>query len=169
MVSDDEAFADFVRARSPELLRSAWLLVGDWHGAQDLVQTALEKSWPRWGRRVEHPEAYVRRVMLTTYLAGSRRRWSGEVPTDFVPERTSSGDDLGELRLALLGVLRGLTPRQRAVIVLRYFDDRSEAETAELLGCSVGTVKSHASRGLEQLRATPGLAESLGVETHDGR
>jgi RNA polymerase sigma-70 factor (sigma-E family) len=167
-VRDTDSFVDFVRERSPELLRSAWLLTGDWHAAHDLVQTALEKSWPRWGRRIEHPEAYVRRVLLTTYLSWRRRRWTGEVPTDELPERATGGEQ-HDLRLALLSVLGQLTPRQRAVIVLRYFDDLSEVETAEVLGCSVGSVKSHASRGLQQLRATPGLAESLGVEATDGR
>jgi RNA polymerase sigma-70 factor (sigma-E family) len=166
-VRDVDTFVDFVRERSPELLRSAWLLTGDWHAAHDLVQTALEKSWPRWGRRIEHPEAYVRRVMLTTYLSWRRRRWTMEVPTDELPETTAGGDH-HDLRLALLGALSTLTPRQRAVIVLRYFDDLSEVETAGLLGCSVGSVKSHASRGLQELRATPGLAESLGVEATDG-
>ena len=164
---DTDSFADFVRDRSPELLRSAWLLTGDWHAAHDLVQTALEKCWPKWGRRIEHPEAYVRRVLLTTYLSWRRRRWTMEVPSEDLPEQAADGDH--DLRLALIGALARLTPRQRAVIVLRYFDDLSEAETAELLGCSVGTVKSHASRGLQELRATPGLAESLGVEANDGR
>lgn len=165
-MQDDEPFADFVRQRSPELLRSAWLLTGDWHAAHDLVQTALEKSWPRWGRRIDHPEAYVRKVMLTTYLSWRRRRWTAEVPTEVLPEK-STADEHHDVRLALLDALRRLTPRQRAVIVLRYFDDLSEAETADLLGCSTGTVKAHASRGLQQLRATPGLAASLGVEVPD--
>jgi RNA polymerase sigma-70 factor (sigma-E family) len=167
-VRDEDEFADFVRERSPELLRSGWLLTGDWHAAHDLVQTALEKSWPRWGRRIDHPEAYVRRVMLTTYLSWRRRRWTGELPTHSPPEHATP-DDGSDVRLSLLGALSGLTPRQRAVLVLRYFDDLSEQETAALLGCSVGTVKAHASRGLQQLRATPGLAGSFGLEATDGR
>lgn len=167
-VRDGDSFADFVAAKSPELLRSAWLLTGDWHAAHDLVQTSLEKVWPRWGKSIEHPEAYVRRVMLTTYLSWRRRRWTAEMPTEVMPDR-SSGDEHPDLRLALLGVLARLSPRARAVIVLRYFDDLTEVQTAEVLGCSVGTVKSHASRGLQQLRATPGLADSLGVEATDGR
>jgi RNA polymerase sigma-70 factor (sigma-E family) len=166
-VRESDAFADFVRARSPELLRSAWLLTGDWHTAHDLVQTALEKSWPRWGGRIDHPDAYVRRVMLTTYLSWRRRRWTAEVPTAELPE-TGAATEPSDLRLSLLTALTSLTPRQRAVVVLRYFDDLSEAETAELLGCSVGTVKAHASRGLQQLRAMPGLAASLGAEANDG-
>ena len=166
-MQESDAFADFVRDRSPDLLRSAWLLTGDWHSAHDLVQAALEKSWPRWGRRIEHPEAYVRRVLLTTFLSWRRRRWSGEIPTAELPEVHEPSDEV-ELRQALLGALSALTPRQRAVIVLRYFDDLSEADTAAVLRCSVGTVKAHASRGLAQLRATPGLAESLGQEVPDG-
>lgn len=164
---DSEMFADFVRERSPELLRSAWLLTGDWHAAHDLVQVALEKSWPRWGRRIDHPDAYVRRVMLTTYLSWRKRRWTAEIPTAELPEAEATAERT-DLRLTLLDVLTELTPRQRAVVVLRYFDDLSEAETAAVLGCSIGSVKAHASRGLQQLRATPGLAASLGVEANDG-
>lgn len=166
-MSDPDAFVEFVRQRSPDLLRSAWLLTGDWHVAHDLVQAALEKCWPRWGRRIEHPDAYVRRVLLTTYLSWRRRRWNTELPTAELPEPAATDDDV-ELRHALLAALAELTPRQRAVIVLRYFEDLSEADTAATLGCSVGTVKAHASRGLAQLRATAGLAESLGLEASDG-
>jgi RNA polymerase sigma-70 factor (sigma-E family) len=167
MMPESDGFADFVRDRSPDLLRSAWLLTGDWHSAHDLVQTALEKCWPRWGRRMDHPEAYVRRVLLTSYLSWRRRRWNGELSTAELPESVETTDDV-ELRQSLLGALAALTPRQRAVIVLRYFDDLSEADTAAVLRCSVGTVKAHASRGLAHLRATPGLAESLGLEVPDG-
>ena len=165
---DGEQFAEFVRDRSPGLLRAAWLLTGDWHLAQDLVQVALEKSWPRWGRDVEHPEAYVRRVLLTTYLSWRSRRWIGEVPTADPPDHGATYDG-SDLRLALLTALAALTPRQRAVLVLRYFEDLSEQQAADALGCSVGSVKAHASRGLEQLRRTPGLAEALGEEARDGR
>lgn len=165
---DSEQFASFVRDRSPGLLRAAWLLTGDWHLAQDLVQVALEKSWPRWGREVEHPDAYVRRVMLTTYLSWRRRRWVAEVPTAEVPEQMT-GSEPTELRLALLTALSSLSPRQRAVLVLRFFEDLSEQQAADTLGCSVGSVKSHASRGLQQLRRTPGLAEALGEGASDGR
>ena len=165
---DAEQFAEFVSERSPHLLRAAWLLTGDWHLAQDLVQVSLEKSWPRWGRDVEHPEAYVRRVMLTTYVSWRRRRWTGEVPTADLPEQVAQ-NALPDLRMALLAALGTLSPRQRAVLVLRYFEDLSVDEAADALGCSVGTVKAHASRGLQQLRQTPGLAEALGEEAHHGR
>lgn len=166
-MADSEAFADFVRERSPALLRSAWLLTGDWHAAHDLVQTSLERSWPRFGRQIDRPEAYVRRVMLTTYLSWRRRRWTGEIPTATLPEHPRD-DDRTDLRLSLRAALQTLTPRQRAVVVARWFDDLSEADTAALLGCSVGTVKAHGSRALERLRSTPGLAESLGMEASDG-
>ncbi|GAA1150448.1 SigE family RNA polymerase sigma factor [Nocardioides aquiterrae] len=165
---DSEQFAEFVSQRSPALLRAAWLLTGDWHLAQDLVQVSLEKSWPRWGREVEHPEAYVRRVMLTTYLSWRRRRWTGEVPTADVPEQASAAGGT-DLRLSLLTALATLPPRQRAVLVLRYFEDLTEQQAADALGCSVGTVKAHASRGLQHLRLTPGLAEALGEGARDGR
>lgn len=165
-MGDSEVYADFVRDRSPELLRSAWLLTGEWHASHDLVQVTLEKCWPRWGKRIDHPDAYVRRVMLTTYLSWRRRRWTAEIPTAELPETTGASEQT-DLRISLLGALNVLTPRQRAVVVLRYFDDLSEAETATVLGCSVGSVKAHASRGLQQLRATPGLAASLGVEASD--
>lgn len=163
---DTEAFSDFVRGRSPDLLRSAWLLTGDWHTAHDLVQAALERTWPRWGKRIDHPDAYVRRVMLTTYLSWRRRRWTAELPTAELPE-TGGAAEPSDLRLSLLAALATLTRQQRAVVVLRYFEDLSEAETAAALGCSVGTVKAHASRGLQQLRAMPGLAASLGAEAND--
>jgi RNA polymerase sigma-70 factor (sigma-E family) len=167
-VRDSEQFAEFVSQRSPALMRAAWLLTGDWHLAQDLVQVSLERSWPRWGRGVEHPEAYVRRVMLTTYLSWRRRRWTGEIPTADLPEEATAAE-LPDLRMALLSALATLSPRQRAVLVLRYFEDLSEQQTADALGCSVGTVKAHASRGLQQLRLTPGLAEALGEEASNGR
>jgi RNA polymerase sigma-70 factor (sigma-E family) len=167
-VRDSEQFAEFVSQRSPALLRAAWLLTGDWHSAQDLVQVSLEKSWPRWGKEVEHPEAYVRRVMLTTYLSWRRRRWTGEIPTADLPEQGITAG-VSDLRLSLITALATLPPRQRAVLVLRYFEDLSEQQAADALGCSVGTVKAHASRGLQQLRRTPGLAEALREGARDGR
>jgi RNA polymerase sigma-70 factor (sigma-E family) len=171
-MEEPEGFAEFVLARSSNLQRSAWLLTGDWHAAHDLVQAALEKTWLRWDRivRRDQPEAYVRRVMTTTYLSWRRRRWTGESPTGVLPE-TIAGDDGWEtedLRLSLLTALGRLTARQRAVIVLRYFDDLSKVDTAQALGCSVGTVKAHASRGLQQLRETPRLAEALDMEARNG-
>lgn len=156
----EEDFRHFVVARQRSLLRTAWLLTGDWGKAEDLVQTALVRAWPRWGRvaAAGTPEAYVRRIMMNKAVDWRSRRWHGEVPTEVLPELHSIGPDL-DVRCALLDALRRLPPRQRAVVVLRYFDDVSEADTALVLGCSVGTVKSTASRALAALRRQPGLTE----------
>ena len=159
-------FAEFVAARQRALLRGAWLLTGDWASAEDLVQTALVRSWPHWRRLPdEHAaEAYVRRVMLNTYSSWWRRRWRGETPTADLPDRAAPGDDT-DLRAALVASLRLLPKRQRAVVVLRFFDDLTEANAAEALGCSVGTVKSQTAKALATLRRDPRLAGLTLVET----
>jgi RNA polymerase sigma-70 factor (sigma-E family) len=156
VVGEPDGFRAFVANRSAALVRSAWLLTGNEASAQDLVQTALAKTWVRWPTviRQDAPEAYVRRVMVTTYLTWSRRRWRGERPVADLPELAESHDDfaVSDLRGAVHDALRSLPPRQRAVVVLRYFDDLTEAATAQLLGCSVGTVKSQTSSALAKLR-----------------
>jgi RNA polymerase sigma-70 factor (sigma-E family) len=159
-------FSEYVAARQRALLRSAWLLTGDWASAEDLVQTALVRAWPHWRRLPdEHAaEAYVRRVMLNTWSSWWRRRWRGETPTADLPERPAPPGD-ADLRTALVDAVRRLPRRQRAVVVLRYLDDLSEAGTAEVLGCSVGTVKSQASRALAALRRDPRLAGLSLVES----
>ena len=160
-VSEPVGFREFVAARSPALLRTAWLLTGDEHLAEDLVQTALSRTWPRWGRLHPggDPEAYVRRVMVNTSLSWRARRWSGEWATANLPEQVVLDPHDRVLdRVHLAEVLRGLPARQRAVLVLRFFDDCSEQQTANLLGCSVGTVKSQTSRGLARLRAAAGAS-----------
>ncbi len=160
-MADRDAFDAFVAERSRALQRSAWLLTGDWASAEDLVQVALLKVWTRWGR-LRHDDAaysYVCRVMYTTFLGWRRRRWAGEIATDRLPDDVS--DDVtakSDERLGMNQLLRTLPPGQRAVIVLRYFEDRSEADTAVVLGCSVGTVKSQTARALQRLRAMPQLA-----------
>lgn len=166
-MDEPDGFREFVEARSRGLLRFAWLLTGDWQTAEDLVQTALAKSWPHWNRLVrrDRPELYVRKVMLTTYLSWRSRRSASEVPVAEVYETANHGVD-SELRHVLVGALRGLPPRQRAVIVLRYFEDLTELETAATLGCSVGTVKTHASRAMAHLRGVPGLATVLDQEVY---
>jgi RNA polymerase sigma-70 factor (sigma-E family) len=148
-------FDAFVSARGDALWRSAWLLTGDSQLAEDLVQTALGKSWPAWDRVTANGsfEAYVRRVMYTTYVAWWRRRWNGETPSSHLPESGVAGDAT-ELRHDLVRALAGLPRGQRAVVVLRYFEDLSEQQTAEALGCSVGTVKSQTSRALAALRTS---------------
>ncbi|WP_377271741.1 SigE family RNA polymerase sigma factor [Peterkaempfera sp. SMS 1(5)a] len=148
-------FEEFVALCGPRLLRSAWLLTGDRHLAEDLLQTALARTWPRWGRIAdEHPEAYVRRTMVHVHASWWRRRWRGEVPHDRLPETPGTDDRYGEVDLerTVQAALRRLPPRQRAVVVLRYLEDRTVEETAALLGCSVGTVKSQAAKALRTLR-----------------
>src|SRR4051794_4712555 len=156
--NDEEAFRDFVAGRWPALLRTAFLLTGDEHRAEDLLQTSLAKLWLAWGRvGAEHPEAYVRRILTTTSTSWWRRRWQGERPMSHaMPERAAAGDFTDRVadNDALITALRALTARQRAVVVLRYAEDLPEAEVAQALGISVGTVKTLASRGLARLRLT---------------
>lgn len=164
----DTAFAQFVLGREQALQRTAWLLTGDWALAEDLVQTALARAWPRWARiRREDPEVYVRRVMINTWSTWRRRRWRGELPSDLVPDTAAPGDLAAEtsVRIAVRGALARLTDRQRAVLVLRVFDDMTEAAVAHTLGCAVGTVKSTAAQALARLRNDPSLADLLERET----
>ena len=160
--SSEERFDAFVAARGSALWRSAWLLTGDRHLAEDLVQTALARSWPKW-KGIEDEgrfEAYVRRTLFTTYVAWWRRKWNGERPTDHRPERPMPGVDT-DLGHDLLTAMAALPRMQRAVVVCRWFEDLSEAQTAERLGVSIGTVKSHGSRALAALRTSPHLREQI--------
>jgi len=164
-------FDDFVVVRSPALLRTAWLLTGDDHLAHDLVQTALVKAWPRWGAiRADDPEGYVRTIMATTFATWWRRRWRGEVPTAALPESPRPGDDLhdADLRESVRRALATLPRGQRAVVVLRHFDDLTEVQTAAALGISVGTVKSQHARAMATLRRSPLLAGLLTDEPSGG-
>jgi RNA polymerase sigma-70 factor (sigma-E family) len=159
-------FADFVRQRSAPMLRSAWLLTGgDWALAEDLAQAAFSQVWRHWTRVsvMEAPEAYTHKAMLNTFLSWRRRRWTAEISTDrfVVPPAITGGFATVDSREVLRHGLRQLTAKQRAVITLRYFEDRSEAETAVIMGCSVGTVKSQASRAIAKLREHPGLADVM--------
>jgi len=149
---DQAAFDEFVVGRSGSLLRTAYLLTRDAHSAEDLVQTALTKAW--FARRRIHgdPEPYVRRIMVNEFASGLRRRWRGERPTAEPPETHSPPN---EPNTDLWHALANLPRRQRAVIVLRYFDDLTEADTARTLGISVGTVKSQAAKALAKLRVDP--------------
>ena len=153
---NDDGFREFVEVRYGELLRTAYLLTGSRDAAGDLLQNALVKTMRRW-RQVDEPMAYVRRVMVNERTSMWRRVGARELLTSIVPQ-TSRGDGTDQLadRDELLTALRRLPARMRAVIVLRYWEEISEAETAELLGCSVGTVKSQASRGLAKLRGALG-------------
>jgi RNA polymerase sigma-70 factor (sigma-E family) len=160
-----DGFARFVEAQQRGLQRTAWLLTGDWALAEDLVQTALARSWPRWERikRRDDPVVYVRRVMVNTWSSWHRRRWRGERPAAAVPDSQAPGDMAAEVavRLAVQRALGSLTDRQRAVLVLRVFDDLSEAQVAQMLGCAVGTVKSTMARAMARLRDDPRLAELM--------
>jgi RNA polymerase sigma-70 factor (sigma-E family) len=165
-VASVEAFID---RNSRMLLRSAWLLTGDWASAEDLVQTALLKSWRNWDRiESDRPEVYVRKVLMNTFISGTRRRWTHERPMAELPER-SAADEFGssELRHVLRTALAGLPSRQRAAVVLRYFSDLTEAQAAEVLGCSAGTVKSQTSRALAKLRTAPELQALLEEVGHE--
>jgi RNA polymerase sigma-70 factor (sigma-E family) len=166
-VGSRESFEAFVAARSAALLRTAVLLTGDRHLAEDLVQTALARTWPRWSRLDTNPEAYVRRTLVNTYASWWRRRWNGETPTDALPDRAQPAGADADAAYDLRQALTGLPRRQRAVVVLRYFDDLTEAQVAAALGCSVGTVKSQTSKALAKLRVDPALAS--GTETSASR
>jgi RNA polymerase sigma-70 factor (sigma-E family) len=157
-LADRTEYDQFVVDRSPRLLRVAYLLTGDWAAAEDLLQAALVKAWFAWPRVRGDAEAYVRRIIATTYISWRRRRWTGEVP-QAMPERIEAADRMTEYveRDALWRMLAELPRRQRAVLVLRYFEDLTETQVAETLGISVGTVKSQASKGLAKLRTHPAL------------
>ncbi|MBD3783680.1 MAG: SigE family RNA polymerase sigma factor [Micrococcales bacterium] len=147
----DQEFVDFVRAASPRLLRTAWFLCGDPGQAEELVQAALERVYLRWGRlRDGSPLAYTRKVMLNLHLDHQRRRVR-EISTASPPERART--DVGpEDADEVVSMLLELPLRERQVVVLRYYVGLSEAETADTLNVSTGTVKSSASRGLAKLR-----------------
>ena len=162
-MADRSDFDDFVAGRSQALLRTAYLLTGDHAHAEDLLQTALAKSWFAWGRIAGPPEPYVRRVIATTYATWWRRRWRSEYPTGSVPEVAGADGTAGvDERDALWRALGTLPRRQRAVVVLRYYEDLSEAETAAALGISRGTVKSQASKALAALRRDDDLTSTIG-------
>jgi RNA polymerase sigma-70 factor (sigma-E family) len=149
-----EEFDEFVLVRSPRLLRSAYLLTRDWAAAEDLLQTALTKAWFVWRRMQGDPEPYVRRILYNTYASWWRRRWNGEHPVAAVPEGQALHDSQTSVaeRDEVWQALGRLPKRQRAVLVLRYFEDLTEAEIAETLQISAGTVKSQAAKALARLR-----------------
>ncbi|GIH04522.1 RNA polymerase sigma factor [Rhizocola hellebori] len=154
------AFEEFVAARWAALGRTAFLLTGNMQDAEDLVQTALARAATRWERISDH-EAYVRRVIYTQAVSHWRWRRSRppEVLTDQLPHVATEQPDR-ETRIVLDQALGRLTPKQRAVLVLRFYEDRTESQTAQLLECSVGTVKSQTRHALMRLKAlNPQLAQ----------
>lgn len=155
---DSAEFDAFVVGRSPALLRTAYLLVHDEALAEDLLQTALTKAWFAWKRIEGNPEPYVRRILVTTSTTWWRRRWTQEVPSAQLPEPwRAQGPDPWAEGHDLWTALGHLPRRQRAVVALRFLEDRSEAETAYLLECSIGTVKSQCAKALSKLRVDAAL------------
>ncbi|REE96994.1 SigE family RNA polymerase sigma factor [Thermomonospora umbrina] len=152
----DEEYMEFASARSGHLFRTAWLLTGDWHLAEDLVQETLAKVYRSWRRvrQAESPAAYSEAMLVRTFLSFRRRRSASERPTGAVPERAEAADPIGgaALRVTLLNGLAQLPPKDRAVLVLRYWEDRSVAETAAALHLSAGAVRNRSMRALERLR-----------------
>lgn len=154
--SDDDAFDAFVRARLPHLLRFGRALTGNEHAAADLVQDVLERTLLQWHRIVsDDPEGYVRRAMVNRSIS-AWRKLRRERLTDQPPVLEYDDPERDD---ALLTALRALPPRQRAVVALRYYEDLTEAQTAAVLGCSVGTVKSQASDAMKRLRGLLGEEE----------
>ncbi|MFI6902950.1 SigE family RNA polymerase sigma factor [Nonomuraea sp. NPDC050394] len=160
---DRADFERYVGERAPRLLRTAYLLCRDWATAEDLVQTALAKAWTAWRRVGGNPDPYVYRILTNTHASWWRRRWRGEVPTGELPDTPHPADPEAQLgaRDALRTALAALPARQRAVIVLRYFEDLPDAAIGEILGCSVATVRSQASRALAKLRLDPAARSAV--------
>lgn len=153
-------FDQFVIARGRPLWRAAYLLTGDRHKAEDLVQTALTKTYPKYQSNDAMFEGYVRTTMYHTYISWWRRRWNAETPTETLPESRSYVADPDQgISVDVLRALATLPKMQRAVLVLRFFEDRPVAEVADLLGITEGTVKSHASRGCAALRNSVHLTQ----------
>jgi RNA polymerase sigma-70 factor (sigma-E family) len=156
----DEEFVAFVRAHGRGLARTATLIAGDPVAGEDLLQTALARTYVRWRRSgdIDDLEQYVRVVLVRSHISWRRLMSSSEAPLDLPPEDEPQPDIADRMveRGVLLSALRQLPPKQRATLVLRFFDDLSEADTATALGCSTGSVKQHSTRGLARLRALLG-------------
>lgn len=156
VMTDDEDFVAFVSARWPSLYRLAWLLTGGQQTAEDVLQLALEKSYVKWGliRQMGAPEAYVRRAVANTAISESRRSFlRHEVNREELPEPPTGSFEVGsDSRSLLWPLVCALPPRQRAVVVLRFYEDLTEARVAEELGCSIGTVKSQGHDAMQALR-----------------
>jgi RNA polymerase sigma-70 factor (sigma-E family) len=151
--ADEPTFESFVAATGNQTFRTALLLCGDWHLAEDLTQTTFAKLFAGWPkvRRADNPHAYLRTVLMNTYLSHRRLRRSSETPTASLPDRVLPGTD-PSVRMALLDGLRSLPPTDRAVLVLRYWEDRSVAQTAQDLGLSEGAVRTRTTRAAQRLR-----------------
>jgi RNA polymerase sigma-70 factor (sigma-E family) len=165
----DLSFDEYVSARWVLLVRSAVLLGADPHAAEDAVQTALARCYFAWGRvaATRDPDAYVHRVLINTLRASWRRRWTGERPhADLPVSEAADHTERVDAEQTMLTALRALPDHQRQVLVLRYYADLTEAQTAEALGIAVGTVKSRAARALAHLAIDPRL-DGLAAEPHE--
>lgn len=164
-----ESFTEFARSRLDRFRRTAFLLCGSWHTADDLTAIVLAKLYRHW-RRVEHLadlDAYARRMLLRAWLDERRRPWRREHPTETLPEQPAearTGPERTHDRMTVLALLAGLPPRRRAVLVLRYFNDLTVEQTAAAMGCSTGTVKSQTARALETLRTRVATGDALARE-----
>lgn len=163
---DSHGFDEFVAARSSGLLRTAYLLTHDHALAEDLLQTALAKAWFSWSRIEGRPEPYVRKILVNTYASWWRRKWNGEQAYAEPPEPSPTTTEDPDQHHDIWEALGHLPRRQRAVIVLRFEEDLTEAETARVLGISVGTVKSQTSKALAALRIDPALTVDDVLEEH---
>jgi len=162
-VSADEEFSQFMQGRWSQLVRLGYGLTGDLQTAEDLAQTAFARAYASWGRvrRADDPDAYVRRIVVNSNRNRFRKIRVSELLTDSLPELAASADGASQRddRALLIQELMRLSYGQRAAVVLRYWLDLSEAETAAILGCSVGNVKSQTARGLAKLRTSTALLE----------
>lgn len=154
MSDRDVAFAEYFAARSTAMRGTAFLLCGDWHRAEDLVQTAFIKLYTHWNRVARHEslDPYVRKVLIRAFIDDGRRGWWRRERPQETPVEQASAQSSADDRLVLMRALARVPARQRAVLVLRYWEDMTVDETAAALSCSAGTVKSQAARGLETLR-----------------
>jgi RNA polymerase sigma-70 factor (sigma-E family) len=160
-VREDDEFAAFVEQSGQRLCQTAFWLCRDWGLAQDLTQTTLVKVYLSW-RRIRHgdPYPFCKQVLVRTYLDHKRLKSSAEVQTDVIPDRPAAADG-ADLRITLLDALGRLAPRDRAIIVLRYWEDHSVQTVAEMLGLSPGVVKMRSMRALDTLRGLLGADEAL--------
>jgi RNA polymerase sigma-70 factor (sigma-E family) len=161
--TQDEAFAEYFVARSDTMRATAYLLCGDWHRAEDLVQVAFTKLYLAWDRVARHDslDGYVRQTLVRSFLDERRLGWWRRVRVTGTPPEPDPVSHPPDDRLDLLAALATVPPRQRAVLILRYWEDLSVEETAAMLHCSIGTVKSQAARGLAALR---GRLTLIGIE-----
>jgi RNA polymerase sigma-70 factor (sigma-E family) len=169
VIRAEQEFEEFAVASAAHLYRSAWLLCGDRHQAEDLVQETLAKVYVRWrrplGARIDNPAAYAQTALTRTFLSARRRRSSGEQPYADLPDSpVPDGTEAADVRLSLHDALSRLSPADRAVLVLRYLDDLSVEEVAGRMGLSPGAVRNRSLRALERLRGVVDLSLALRKE-----